>query len=271
MVLLVLGMIGTCSGGGKTKNSDSESSQAANSQNGIELKATSEYLEYSNKDVDPTTLVKASNSKAKVSTKDKIDLKTVGVQSVNYEITSGDQTSEQTIEFTVRDTKAPAIKLSNDNPSIDVGGSYNPQDAISSVADEVDGELAFVETTPESKGKNAGVEVFYDQGWYTLEGSIDPSFPGTFPIKITAADKHGNVTTKEFNVTVKEPVQEEAAPAAAPTAATHTYIVNASNGKFHRPSCSAVKQMKDSNKVEVTATRDEMIANGYDPCGKCNP
>lgn len=69
-VLLVLGMIGGCSGGGKTKGSDSASSQVADSQGNIELKATTEYLEYSNKNVDPTTLVKVDNSKVRVSTKD---------------------------------------------------------------------------------------------------------------------------------------------------------------------------------------------------------
>lgn len=266
-VLLMLGVIGSCSGGGNSKSSYSDSSQSASSQSGTELKATTEYLEYSHEEVDPITLVKASDRRAQVSAKDKIDLKTVGVQSVTYKITSDDQIVEQIVEFMVRDTKAPTVKLSNDNPSIEQGGSYNLQDAILSIADEIDGELALVEAAPEAKGKNAGAEVFYDQGWYTLEGSIDFSTPGTYPIKITAADKHGNVMTKELNVTVKDPVQKEAAP----TAAMHAYIANASSRKFHVPSCSAVRQMNESNKVEITATRDEMIDSGYDPCGRCNP
>lgn len=30
-------------------------------------------------------------------------------------------------------------------------------------------------------------------------------------------------------------------------------------------------QMKGANKEEYTGSRDELIAQGYDPCKKCNP
>lgn len=50
-----------------------------------------------------------------------------------------------------------------------------------------------------------------------------------------------------------------------------TYIVNTNTGKFHKPSCRSVKQMKESNKSERTATRDELISEGYVPCKNCNP
>lgn len=50
-----------------------------------------------------------------------------------------------------------------------------------------------------------------------------------------------------------------------------TYILNTKNGKFHLPSCSGVKTMSESNKKECTETRQEMIDNGYEPCGTCKP
>ena len=50
-----------------------------------------------------------------------------------------------------------------------------------------------------------------------------------------------------------------------------TYILNSNSHKFHDPSCSSVEQMSDSNKEEFTGTRDEAIAMGYEPCGRCNP
>lgn len=50
-----------------------------------------------------------------------------------------------------------------------------------------------------------------------------------------------------------------------------TYILNTNSHKFHDPSCSSVDQMSDNNKEEFTGTRDEIIAMGYDPCGRCNP
>lgn len=272
IALLLIGMIGSC-GSSNSSDSDSSSGQTASTQNDIELKATTEYLEYSNKDVDPTTLVNASDSKATVATKDKIDLTKVGGQTITYEVTLDNQTSDYAITFTVRDTKAPSISLSNTELSFEQGGTCNPREAISSVSDEVDGELPYVETAPESKGTQIGIEQFYDQGWYTIEGGVDSSNPGTYTLTVKAVDKHGNVRTKELNVTVIEQTKEEATPAPAPAASTETktYIANTNTHKFHKPSCGSVKKMKDSNKAEITATREEMIAMGYDPCQKCNP
>ena len=56
----------------------------------------------------------------------------------------------------------------------------------------------------------------------------------------------------------------------SPSAGTD-YIVNTNTGKFHYPSCRSVKQMKESNKWYYTGTRDDLISQGYDPCGNCNP
>ena len=62
-----------------------------------------------------------------------------------------------------------------------------------------------------------------------------------------------------------EPPEEPAAPAGS------RYIGNANTKKFHYPDCSSVKQIKESNKVELSGTREEIIAMGYDPCKRCNP
>lgn len=50
-----------------------------------------------------------------------------------------------------------------------------------------------------------------------------------------------------------------------------TYILNTNTKRFHYPSCSSVDEMKDKNKQEYTGTRDELLADGYKPCGRCKP
>lgn len=50
-----------------------------------------------------------------------------------------------------------------------------------------------------------------------------------------------------------------------------TYIVNMNSKKFHEPACGSVKQMAESNKLEVICSREELIADGYSPCGNCDP
>lgn len=50
-----------------------------------------------------------------------------------------------------------------------------------------------------------------------------------------------------------------------------TYVLNTNTKKFHLPSCSSVDDMKDKNKKEVTCSREEVIADGYQSCKRCNP
>lgn len=49
------------------------------------------------------------------------------------------------------------------------------------------------------------------------------------------------------------------------------YILNTNTKKFHYPSCSSVKDMKDKNKLESCDTREYIISLGYVPCKRCNP
>lgn len=50
-----------------------------------------------------------------------------------------------------------------------------------------------------------------------------------------------------------------------------TYMLNTRSMKFHEPACKSVADMAEHNKQEFTGTRTELIASGYEPCGRCNP
>ena len=56
-----------------------------------------------------------------------------------------------------------------------------------------------------------------------------------------------------------------------PETTTQTYVLNKGQKKFHKPGCSSVEDIKPENKSTFTGTRDEVIEQGYDPCGRCNP
>lgn len=49
------------------------------------------------------------------------------------------------------------------------------------------------------------------------------------------------------------------------------YIINTNTGKFHSPNCDSVTKMKAKNKKEFTGSREELISDGYEPCGNCKP
>ncbi len=49
------------------------------------------------------------------------------------------------------------------------------------------------------------------------------------------------------------------------------YVINTNTGKFHRPDCSSVEDIKPENKKEYTGSREELTKQGYEPCGRCRP
>ena len=67
----------------------------------------------------------------------------------------------------------------------------------------------------------------------------------------------------------QEPEKQE--PTTGSEASQADYILNTNTKKFHYPTCSSVNDMKEKNKQEFFGTRDEAIANGYSPCGRCKP
>ena len=70
-----------------------------------------------------------------------------------------------------------------------------------------------------------------------------------------AADESGDVSVTDF-----EPVLDGT-----------TFVCNTNTMKFHKVDCDSVSQIYMSNRLDVTDAREKVIAQGYEPCGKCNP
>lgn len=49
------------------------------------------------------------------------------------------------------------------------------------------------------------------------------------------------------------------------------WVLNTSSKKFHEPDCSSTQSISDKNRDEVKCTREELIYQGYEPCGVCKP
>jgi len=104
---------------------------------------------------------------------------------------------------------------------------------------------------------------------------------GTIICKSNGEDLSFDVERNKYAITYSNPTPKPTAtpkPSAANSASTTAvvknekqYVLNTSTKKFHYPSCSSVKKMKDKNKKVFTGTRDEVISKGYKPCGNCHP
>ena len=49
------------------------------------------------------------------------------------------------------------------------------------------------------------------------------------------------------------------------------YVLNTSSKKFHLPECSGARDMKESNRQDYQGNRDQLLEQGYTPCGLCHP
>ncbi len=62
-------------------------------------------------------------------------------------------------------------------------------------------------------------------------------------------------------------IEEEQSPVTPDTQGL-TYVLNVKTKKFHKPTCGS---LPTANRSDSTQSRDEIIAQGYAPCKKCNP
>ena len=80
----------------------------------------------------------------------------------------------------------------------------------------------------------------------------------------------GSAVSEEPSTPVTPQQPEESETSGAGTVQAD-YVLNTNTKKFHLPSCSSADDIKESNRQEYSGSREELIAQGYDPCKRCNP
>jgi DNA-entry nuclease len=50
-----------------------------------------------------------------------------------------------------------------------------------------------------------------------------------------------------------------------------SYVLNTNSKKFHKEDCNSVNSISEKNKKEYIGSREDLINEGYDPCGSCKP
>lgn len=155
--------------------------------------------------------------------------------------------------------------------------TVNPQYAVISVG--ADNTYGHPTEAVLSRLRDADVKTYRTD----LQGTITAVSDGkkvTFQTErnaeINTLDQAGpgqkNETHQKDETGQKDEVVPNAGKAAASdSSAEKTYVLNTNTHKFHDPDCSSVSQMKEKNKKIVTESRDQIIAGGYDPCGRCHP
>lgn len=98
----------------------------------------------------------------------------------------------------------------------------------------------------------------------TAEPTTEPS---TAPTTVPTTE----AATEPATVSATEAAAESAPVSTEPVPEGKNYVLNTNSQKFHYPSCSSADDIKASNRKDVVATREELINQHYEPCGRCHP
>lgn len=95
----------------------------------------------------------------------------------------------------------------------------------------------------------------------------------TIKVIVQRASDSGDHTspTPAPSYTPSQPSVSPTDPNTNVTPSTTRYILNTNTKKFHYPDCRGVSQMNEWNKLPSSASREDIIAQGYSPCGICKP
>ncbi len=78
-------------------------------------------------------------------------------------------------------------------------------------------------------------------------------------------------TNSKKTATTSEKLTEKDSDANNNGEARATYVLNTGSKTFHHPWCAYTDKIDEENCDVVNAAKNEMVQNGYKPCGKCKP
>jgi len=113
----------------------------------------------------------------------------------------------------------------------------------------------------------------YDWDSCTYTAGEDVQFAYNAP-DVNAARTYKTLTNygKAIQRYVTPDAEVTQAPSSGKTqSGTKNYVVNTNSKKFHLPDCADVSKMKEENRQNVRRSREQLIADGYEPCQHCNP
>lgn len=166
------------------------------------------------------------------------------------------------------DLKADVLKLSHHGSRTSTTDAFlkavKPEYAVISVGKDNDYGLPDEESL--KKLSENKIKYFRTDELGTIVASSDGN---TIKWKNTSGQDSKNSNAGNINSSQSEKRTGESATEAQ--AKGLDYVININTGKFHKPGCSSVKQMNDSNKQLYNGSRDDLTGKGYDPCKRCNP
>ena len=161
---------------------------------------------------------------------------------------------------------ADVLKLGHHGSKTSTSGAFlnkvNPDYAVISCGMENSYGHPHKETL--NKLHSKGVKIFRTDEQGTVIATSDGS-EISWSTQPSATNKAGQSTGIQESAKEAKSTEATIAPAQAKAI---TYVLNTKTKKFHLPTCGS---LPTTNRENTDESRDEVIADGYVPCKKCNP
>lgn len=183
--------------------------------------------------------------------------------------------AEQDILKTGIDLRADVLKLGHHGSDTSTTDSFldtvQPKYAVISCGKDNEYGHPHQETMDKMASRN--IEIYRTDEQGTIIASCDGNSI-TWNNNPSTSMAAGNLTeSDQTEIMQTDPIPETQAtePVTEVQPVGTDYIINTNTGKFHYPSCSSVKQMNESNKKFYNGSSDDLVSQGYSPCGRCKP
>lgn len=163
---------------------------------------------------------------------------------------------------------------------LNIEGMFPFENMVADYVQETDNHVLY-RVTPIFEGSNLLASGVLMEGYSVEDSGEDILFcvyaynvqPGV-TIDYATGDSYltsGGSPVSEEPSTPVAPQQPEESETTGAGAEQADYVLNTNTKKFHLPSCSSADDIKESNRQEYHGSREGLIAQGYDPCKRCNP
>lgn len=205
---------------------------------------------------------------------------------VENEVSDADNTIEERSipeELNSSESSTVSVNTASDDTSTNISNTDNGYDIV--VADSTGNNAESVESTSEVS-QNSDIQVAESQNEVSqnntnTQQSVDNSVPQN--VDTPVAPTQDTTNTQQSTVNPPQTVDESSNQSSSGGNAnnftlynnpeqqqtTETWVLNTNTMKIHYPGCSSVANIKPENYAVSSQSLQELMAMGYDPCGRC--
>lgn len=168
------------------------------------------------------------------------------------------------IGFQLAGENANELNLITGTRYMNVQGMLPFENMVADYVKETDNHVLY-RVTPVFEGNNLVASGVLMEGW-SVEDDGDGICFNVYVYNVQPGIEIDYATGDNW-----EASSEAVSDSNSESAENTEYVLNTNSMKFHKPNCSSVEDISESNREDYSGSREELIAEGYSPCGRCNP